>query len=80
MSWAIGNRPSAEFVRKGSAASIGSDRSIPLPSLQHVTEGNEAQENDSQSAASTAHRDILADMTAFQAEIDALRAKAEKGG
>ncbi|KAH9845181.1 hypothetical protein Tdes44962_MAKER06755, partial [Teratosphaeria destructans] len=59
-----------------SAQSFESDRSVSLSSLRQVAEPGGGEEAISSPApGSAAERDILADMSAFQAEIDALRAQ-----
>lgn len=69
---------SMAWARKGSGTSFDStERSTSMSSLTGVAEAGEAQ---NVTSPATRERDILADMTAFQAEIDALRQKAEKGG
>ncbi|KXT14003.1 hypothetical protein AC579_8863 [Pseudocercospora musae] len=58
--------------------SFDSERSAPSSSLQKVAEMGESTEHVFASPDSS--RDVLADMAAFQAEIDALRAEGSKAG
>ena len=78
MSWA-NQQANGTNRRRSSGNSFDSERSIPASNLQQVAEAGEKEEPVVTSPAeSAASRDILADMSAFQAEIDALRVKAEK--
>ncbi|KAF2769016.1 hypothetical protein EJ03DRAFT_108990 [Teratosphaeria nubilosa] len=65
-----------DHFRRASAQSFESDRSVSLSSLKQVAEPEGGEEAVRSSAGGSAtERDILADMSAFQAEIDALRAQ-----
>lgn len=67
--------------RRSSGQSFGSDRSTSITSLRQVEEPGERIEFVTSSATpEQPSRDILADMSAFQAEIEALRLQAAKGG
>jgi len=65
----------AEF-RRSSGQSFDSDRSILTTNLEQVVEPMSEDEHPTASGPAASDHDILADMTAFQEEIDALRAKA----
>lgn len=81
MNWALNNRGlSGENQRRGSGNSVESERSTSLSNLQHVAEAGEIRDTVASPTVDTSSQDILADMTAFQAEIDALRAKQQNGG
>lgn len=73
-------RPSGHDYRRASSQSFGSDRSTSLSSLQQVTEPGEMETASSSGVHARNQSDILANMSAFQAEIDALRAQTSKGG
>lgn len=73
----LARRLSTEHHRRSSNNSFDSDRSGSISSLQRVAEPGESTEQAVVSPPAE-QRDILADMTAFQAEIDALRAQNEK--
>lgn len=69
-------RPSsAADNRRTSGQSFESERSVSLTSLQQVAEPGENEEAVSSTNTEKPERDIIAEMAAFQAEIDALRAK-----
>jgi hypothetical protein len=81
----VTRRASGTDYRRTSGHSFESDRSVSLSSLQQVAEPAEDEESMQSSAPASAvmvtpERDILADMSAFQAEIEALRAQAAKDG
>lgn len=69
-----GKRDSMDGNRRSSGLS---DQGGPLGPLSKI--GADAEAVVSPSAESAASRDILADMSAFQAEIDALRARSQGG-
>ncbi|CAK4032289.1 Hypothetical predicted protein [Lecanosticta acicola] len=76
----LARRLSTEHHRRSSNNSLDSDRSASTSSLQQVAETELSSEQAVVSSPPVEpRRDILADMTAFQAEIDALRAKEFKG-
>ena len=66
--------------RRGSAASAESGRWIPQPNLQQIAEPAEAKHLASLPTEAETSNDVLEELSRFQAEIDALRAKANKGG
>ena len=68
------SRLSSETERRGSEISVGSGKWNPS---QPVAET--AEPLDIEQPTSPGSKDILADMNALQAEIDALRAKAGRG-
>ncbi|KAK4497299.1 hypothetical protein PRZ48_011749 [Zasmidium cellare] len=68
----LARRVSSEHSRRTSGNSFDSDRSTFLSSLQQVSEPGENNEQPLVTPMES-QRDILADMTAFQAEIEALR-------
>lgn len=69
----LARRVSTEHHRRSSNNSFDSDRSGSISSLQRGESAEQAVVS-----PPAEQRDILADMTAFQAEIDALRAQNEK--
>ena len=80
MSWALNSRRlSGDDHRRGSTNSFDSERSTSLSNLQHVAETGETSDDVTSTTEHPSSRDILADMSAFQAEIDALRAQGAKG-
>ncbi|PPJ57882.1 hypothetical protein CBER1_00203 [Cercospora berteroae] len=75
--------PPSSYVRKLSGehhrgASFDSERSASISSLQKVAETGESNEQAIPSPGASQSKDILAEMSAFQAEIDALT-QASKG-
>lgn len=74
-----GRPPSLSERRRSSEYSVKAERSTSLSNLENVTEIGEAQRV-GKVASPPAERDILADLSAFQAEIDALRKQAGNGG
>jgi hypothetical protein len=90
---ASSKRNSGEHNRPLSTHSYESDRnasvsSLPKGNLESVVDDDEAMPGVPSASASSAPPDVhrpdqstvLADMSAFQAEIDALMAKADRGG
>lgn len=75
-----GRPPSLNERRRSSEYSVKAERSTSLSNLENVTEIGETQRDAKVTSPPVAERDILADLSAFQAEIDALRAQAGKGG
>lgn len=73
-------RSNGNDYRRSSGQSFESDRSVSISSLQQVAEPGESEEAVSSTTTGRPERDILADMSAFQAEIDALRAQGGRGG
>ena len=73
MAWAVNSR-------RGSGTSFGSERSTSASNLHQVNETAGTEESLTTTNDSVPSRDILADMSAFQAEIDALRGQARKNG
>ena len=79
MAWAMGGqRHSSGERRRGSGTSFDSERSTSLSNLQHVAESTEAPETAVADNTAPSQSDILADMAAFQAELEALRTKNER--
>lgn len=74
MAHALSGRISSDMERRGSEMSISSGKWNPS---QPVAEAEELP--GTEQPTSTSSTDILADMNAFQAEIDALRARAGRG-
>lgn len=72
-------RASGADFRRSSGQSFSSDRSFSMTNLQQVVEPAVEDENATASVPPKSDHDILADMTAFQAEIEALRAQALRG-
>lgn len=76
----IDGRPlSLSERRRSSEYSVKAERSTSLSNLENVTETGETQRDGPVYSPSAAPRDILADLSAFQAEIDALRSRADNG-
>ena len=68
---ALNSHQSSDNGRRGSEISIGSGRSSPSHPVPEAVESPRYEQ-----PAGPSSKDILADMNALQAEIDALRAKA----
>lgn len=76
----IGNIVDSLDGRRGSGNSFTSERSTSLSNLQGVVEDSEAHDDVVPPAPQSSSAKFLDDMDAFQAEVDALRAKQDKGG
>lgn len=72
----IARRVSSEYARRTSGNSFDSDRSGLISSLQQVAEPGESNEH-ALATPMESQGDILADMSAFQAEIEALRLQSQ---
>lgn len=72
----VASRVSGEHSRRPSGNSFESDRSGFMSSLQQVAEPGESNEH-ALATPLESQRDVLADMSAFQAEIEALRLQSQ---
>ncbi|KAK5114313.1 hypothetical protein LTR62_002564 [Meristemomyces frigidus] len=77
----MNNRRPSHETRRFSGQSFGSDRAPSLHSLQRVHEPDEETAlSEAVESAKQADKDYLADLDAFQAEIEALRAQSARNG